>query len=271
VFEHIVVGLDGSALAEEAIPIARCLSRGRLTFLRVVSDPAELTEGEQSLRACARLHGAKLQIVVAPDPASAICAEVARIPGAIPVIATHGRTAWTEAIMGSVALRVLRESTHPVMLFRPTNREWRMRDRVKTIAALLDGSKFAEQILPHAIRAARSLSAGLLLLQSLPVESARAQNRQLLPPGDIMESSYLHRKAAEIETRHELKPEWDVLHGDPGPAICRSIQDMPGTILAMTTHARPAAERAVMGSVAAYCIRHAGTPLLLYWPRERQG
>jgi nucleotide-binding universal stress UspA family protein len=41
---------------------------------------------------------------------------------------------------------------------------------------------------------------------------------------------------------------------------------MTETILAMTTHARSGVQRVVLGSVAASCVRHAGVPLLLYWP-----
>ena len=49
-------------------------------------------------------------------------------------------------------------------------------------------------------------------------------------------------------------------------AICQHIKGMSETMLALTTHARGGVERAVLGSVAAKCIRHAGVPLLLYWP-----
>ena len=44
------------------------------------------------------------------------------------------------------------------------------------------------------------------------------------------------------------------------------FEGYPDTLLAMTTHARSGIERAVLGSVAGYCVRHAGVPLLLYWP-----
>ena len=268
-FDEIIVGLDGSALAEQAIPVARRLARGRLTFLRVVQDAAELADEEQHLGERARQHGAQLRIVVAPDTAGAIGAELAREPRALAVLATHGRTAWGEAILGSIALRVLREAQRPVVLYRPGETGWK-HERIETVATPLDGSAFAEKMLPHAVRAARSLSARLLLLQCLPAQKVRADAAPEAGT-DIVESSYLHRKAAELETRHGVEAQWEVLHGDSGPAICRFIEDMPGTLLAMTTHARPPAERVIMGSVTGFCIRHAGVPLLLYWPVERHG
>jgi nucleotide-binding universal stress UspA family protein len=84
---------------------------------------------------------------------------------------------------------------------------------------------------------------------------------------DVHESSYLHRKASEIKAAHGIAAQWEVLHGDPAEAICAYLSGMPDTLLAMTTHARTALERTVLGSVAGACVRHAGVPLLLYWPR----
>jgi len=82
-------------------------------------------------------------------------------------------------------------------------------------------------------------------------------------------SSYLHRKAAEIQANQGIEAQWEVLHGEPGDALCRYLKDMPETLLAMATHARAGAERFVMGSIAGFCVRHAAVPLLLYWPPLR--
>jgi nucleotide-binding universal stress UspA family protein len=258
--------LDGSALAERIIPLARCLSQaaaGKLVFLRVIQNPAEIAEAEAYLRECARLHGAQLRLAVSLDPAREIQNELMSEPRALAALATHGRTAWAEAIMCSVALAVVREAMRPVLLWRPQERDWNVADKITTVAAALDGSAFSEKILPHAVRAAQALSARLLLLQALPVGGAQTK----LPPeqkSDIVESSYLYRKTAEIKIAHGLDAQWEVLHGEPGAAICRYLGDMPETLLAMTTHARATAKRLVLGSVAGYCVRRAGVPLLLY-------
>ena len=66
-----------------------------------------------------------------------------------------------------------------------------------------------------------------------------------------------------------IEAQWEVLHGEPGDALCRYLKDMPETLLAMATHARAGAERFVMGSIAGFCVRHAAVPLLLYWPPLR--
>jgi nucleotide-binding universal stress UspA family protein len=106
-----------------------------------------------------------------------------------------------------------------------------------------------------------------LLVQALPV-GAPAAPLNKHEKSDISESSYLHRQAAEIKKKYAVPAEWEVLHGEPAAAICRFLKGMPETMLALTTHARGAVERAMLGSVAAECIRHAGVPLLLYWPEH---
>lgn len=269
-FDEVIVCLDGSSLAEKVIPLARGLTQattGKLIFLRVVEDLAEIHAEEEYLSNCARQYGAQLRVAVSAEPARAIRAELVREPRAIAALTTHGRTAWAEAVMGSVALRVVREAMRPVLLFRPQeSRE--APNKIITVAAALDGSRFSEKILPHAVRAARSLSARLLLLQALPVirPPTPLSNEE---PADIVESSYLHRRAGEIQAAHGIEAQWEVLHGEPGDALCRYLKDMPETLLAMTTHARAGAERVVMGSVTGNCVRHAGVPLLLYWPPRR--
>jgi nucleotide-binding universal stress UspA family protein len=268
VFEKLLVCLDGSSLADRIIPVALAIRRAAkstVIFLRVVQDAAEIASEEEALRERARLYHAQLRIVVSQEVEPAIRAELAREPRAIAALTTHGRRAWSEALMGSVASQVLHGSQGPVLLFRPQKGREAPRS-ITTVAAALDGNPSAEMILPFAIRAAQALSGRLLLLQALPVNhDDQISIRELQP--DVLESSYLERTAAAIQSRHGIEAQWDVLHGEPGDALCRYISDLPETLLAMTTHARSSAQKMLVGSVASYCVRHAGVPLLLYRPR----
>ncbi|MDP2604443.1 MAG: universal stress protein, partial [Deltaproteobacteria bacterium] len=83
---------------------------------------------------------------------------------------------------------------------------------------------------------------------------------------DTLESSYLHRIAAKINSKHTIDCDWEVLHGDPADALCRYVKGMPEAMLAMTSHARGGLQRALLGGVAAACLRRAGVPMLIYWP-----
>jgi len=267
-FEEIIVCLDGSSLAETVLPLARGLTAapgGTLTLLRVIAEPAELASEEDYLRQCALQYGAQLRVVVGADPADAIAAELARSPRAVAALTTHGRSAWTEAIVGSVALRVIRAARRPVIVHCPLDRDRAAAKKISQVVVALDGSEFAERMISHAAKAAKELGAQLTLVQALSADKP-ATPLQSHKAGDISEAGYLRRRAAHIKEKYAIAVEWEVLHGAPAAAICRYVKDMPETLLALTTHGRASLERAIMGSVAADCVRRAGVPLFLYWP-----
>lgn len=268
-FDEIIVCLDGSSLAEKILPLARGIAAAKgakLTLLRVVQDVAELAAEEDYLRDCARQYSAELSLLVADDAGAAIAAHLANHSNAMAALTTHGRTAWSEAILGSVALRVIRAAKRPVLIWCPIDKDGDAAKKIDNIVVALDGSALSEKIIPHAAETARLLGAGLVLVQVLP-----AQPVTPLTPGksDLNEAAYLHSKAAAIKKRYEMDAQWEVLHGDVADAICQFASTMPNTLLAMTTHARAGIERAILGSVAAACVRQAAVPLLLYWPHDK--
>lgn len=268
--DEILVCLDGSALAETIIPLAQGMGiaqRATLTLFRVVQDAAGFTAEVDYLRDMARRFEAQIRFAVSTDPAQAIIDELGKSPRALAAMTTHGRTAWAEAILGGVALRVLRGSEHPIILYRPLGSRREAPKKITTVCITLDGSEFAEKIIPFGVEAAKAMAAELRLIQALPV-TTQAPALSEEKRSDLMESSYLHWQAREIKKIYKVDAQWDVLHGDAADAICRYVANMPETLLAMTTHGRGAVQRAVLGSVAGRCIRHAGCPILLQWPHH---
>lgn len=267
-FDEILICLDGSALAEKILPLARGMASAagaKITLLRVFQDAGELPSEEGYLRAWARRFGAEARFVLSDDPAAAIVRELTGHPGALAAMTTHGRTAWVEAVLGSVALRVLRGARRPVLLFRPLGADVDAPKKIANVLVALDGSDFSERIIPHAAALARAQSACLLLLQAFP-PGARLPYVSERERSDIAASAYLHRKAGQIKRQYDIDCGWEVLHGEPVDAICRYVKDMADSLLAITTHARAGLERFVLGSVASGCVRRSGLPMLLYWP-----
>ena len=268
-FDEVLACLDGSQLAQEILPLAHGITTATsatLTLIRVVADADELAAEETELRQCARRYRAEVRFLLSADPAAAVIGELEAKPNAIAAMTTHGRTAWTEAILGSVALRVIQGSSRPVILYRAVSSDGEAPKRISTLVLALDGSEFAERMIPFAAEMTKALAARLVLVQALPPQPAipaLAGNSK----SDMLESSYLHGIAGKIKREHAIACEWEVLHGDPADALCRYVKGMPETMLAITSHARGGLQRALLGGVAAACLRRAGVPILMYGPR----
>jgi nucleotide-binding universal stress UspA family protein len=171
--DQVIACLDGSPYAEQMLPLAHCIAAAKpvpLTLLRVVADREEFSSEEGYLNEWARAYAARVKVLVSDDPPRAIIAELKKNPGAIPAMTTHGRTAWAEAMMGSVALEVVRGAGRPVLLYHPRSGSFAAPRKISTLVVALDGGKFAEAILPAAVELALLLASKLLLLQVLPPE-----------------------------------------------------------------------------------------------------
>jgi len=272
-FQEVMVCLDGSLFAEKILPYAQAIVGtvgGKLTLLRVVANEGESAAAQSYLQVCAGRWGAGIKVKIARlDAESSILEELSKNPGAIAAITTHGRSGLLEALMGSVALSVIRGARRPVLLYRPwaaaKAAEKDQEIKISSVVAALDGSEFSESILSFAAETARSLKAKLELVQVLPSQGSEEISAKL--KRDIVEYSYVRRQAEATRRGYGLEVGWDVLHGDPGEAICNHVQGRDDVILAMTTRARAGLEQAVFGSVTSECVRRAGVLLLVYWPR----
>jgi len=146
-FDRILIPLDGSRLAEEAIRPALALGRpfrAQYTLLQVVRSVTVLASLPEPPRADRRLLAqfamearqyveevasglrredlsVSTRVEVGDEPAEAI-ARVAAEERAVVAMATHGRSGLSRLVMGSVADAVLRRATPPLLLFRPRER-----------------------------------------------------------------------------------------------------------------------------------------------------
>lgn len=144
-FQHVLVPLDGSELAEQVLVRAAAIARltgARLTLLRVYSMmpgiggdlsgvgfslayiDATRAEAETYLAGVAerlRRQGLSVEQVLVRDarPAVAILDYAERNAVDLITMATHGRSAWLRFALGSVADKVVRGSHIPVLVLRP--------------------------------------------------------------------------------------------------------------------------------------------------------
>jgi nucleotide-binding universal stress UspA family protein len=135
-FQRLLVPLDGTTLAERAVPHAVALANvtgGRVLLLQAVADVRSFSDGGSatliarelraageyltSLRERYRIAGVPLDITVRLGRPAETIRWVARETGAdLVVMATHGRSGLRRERMGSVALAVLQGSVSLLLL-----------------------------------------------------------------------------------------------------------------------------------------------------------
>ena len=143
--DTLLAPLDGSALAESALPHVETLAKSmgaKVSLVQVITTPTmayPVTEGyafdpqmtanlERAAAGYLREKRTELEAkgfevettVKSGYPAAHIIDLAAESEGRLIVMSTHGRSGLGRWIMGSVADRVLRASYSPVLLIRPT-------------------------------------------------------------------------------------------------------------------------------------------------------
>lgn len=142
-YNKILVPLDGSRLAEAALPHAKCLASSddaHIYLLRVAvnpaaefsfSDPAlaaefiaameaETLDYLQSIRANLQRAGIRTSFLIREGPIAETIMDVAmEVKADIIVMSTHGRSGVSRWVLGSIADRVVSHSTTPILLIRP--------------------------------------------------------------------------------------------------------------------------------------------------------
>lgn len=269
-FERILVPLDGSVFSEEMLAHATGLAAVRgtpLTLMRVVDKGADEAEARAYVEALAARHGARGICVVAHgDVADTVLDEAAGVPHTLVAMSSRGRSGLMEAVLGSVAQRVVRGADAPVLVYRPTGRAPAGGGAVsvRRIVLPLDGSALSEVMGLQAAEFARWAGAELEVVRVVDATGAAG-----LPAGGelaALESGYVRSKATELGRSHGVPVNWDVLHGDPVQAIASHVAGHSDTVLAMVTRRQGAVETALLGSVTAGCLRQAGVPVLMRAP-----
>jgi nucleotide-binding universal stress UspA family protein len=177
-------------------------------------------------------------------------------------MASHGRTRVGKAVLGSVTADVVSLSSTPVLLVGPEyDPERPLNDQ--RLGVCLDGSRFAEEILPVAAQWATAFGFKLWLLES--ASPADLADLSQAPVADVVESSYVARVASKLPGDIN----WDVLHArQPVDGIIDYAEEHPVGVLAMATHGRRGWARMAEGSVALQVLHRAPCPILLVHPAE---
>ena len=282
----VLTPLDGSALAERAVPLAGQVARGRggrLVLVHVVSPRAEQGQPEVEgdivgllERVAADQRAAGLDVRVAiyngyfAAPGIILARAAAEQDAHLIVMSTHGRGGVARLALGSVADDVLRHTRVPVLLVPSLAAPELPTDRPVRVTVGLDGSELAE----------RGIEAAQQLFEPGQAELTLLRIVEPMPPGlaSAEITGYLYDPEAEREAADQYLSEVASRLG--GGVQTKSAyglaareltaQATPETtdLLVIATHGHSGLTRLLVGSVAAGTLARAKVPVLLVRPKE---
>jgi nucleotide-binding universal stress UspA family protein len=284
----ILVPLDGSELAEEALPVARQLAGAmgsQLLLARVtplmpwaVGFPSTagytspevyqrlLDEEDQAtkdyLEHLAREAGAAgittRTISERGDATSTLLDVLARERPDLVVMTTHGRSGLRRFALGSIADRLVRSGAAPVLLLRSFEEKTDVR-RLERALVPLDGSPLAEEALAMAVRLAGPVVRHIKLVRAvIPQLISETPEAQAYLDG-------VRQRLTEQLAGRSCVVEQRVVAGQAAEMIVAESEQDCDFIL-MATHGLGGARRWAFGSIMDRVLHAARVPLLVVRP-----
>ena len=300
----IMVPLDGSEFAEQALPIAEALAASLGAALRLVTvhdpklawlDPAEaaaamvdlgdsLREEEESYlqRKTGELaaRGRQVAHAIRKGEAAAELVKYAEAEKAdLIVMTTHGRGGVSRFWLGSVADRLVRQSDRPVLLLRPERAPATLDALLAEVLIPLDGSARAESVLRPVDELVRQAGGRLHFLSVVvppfifaPPPAPRGAGLEGAPVHQrkLHAYRYLRRLAQPLrESGRQVTTQVDVAT-DAAAEIVEHAARHDVQLVAIATHGRGGIARWALGGVADKVVR-AGTVAVLVFPTHGSG
>ena len=297
----ILVPLDGSPLAEEALPIAVDLAQRWREPLRLVAVhrsvvflfapesgiggyPAldrELRQNlENYMKATAeRLAGnSGLEVVPAileGDVVDALAHEANSCQARVIVMTTHGRGGVSRAFMGSIADGLVHHVRCPVLLTTPG--VWTTRTHSpatpRRVVVPLDGTPLSESVIDRALavyapgEVVLDLVSIVALPALIPPTTTGLSSRYDLIEHEVTAAGEYLRNLAERLRDLDVSVETKVLLDEQvSQAIVRHARAVHADFIAIASRGHTGAGRLFFGSVADKVVRTAARPVLVWNP-----
>jgi len=292
-YSQILIPLDGSKIAEKVLPYARSVARslkipvelmavteiltltaGKAHHLDALVDAAILRNQEYLQKIAKTFTGVSVDYTVeAGAPEEVIITKGAAKKGTLIAMATHGRSGIKRWLLGSIAEKVLRGASNPVLLVRADEKVGTEGEVTPSrIIVPLDGSELAEAVLPSVVELAQAIHLKVILLRSYTLKPILGGYERYIPDLDLnklkAESeedaiSYLGSKAQQLKSQglDDVTPLASA--GEAAETIIELAKGSPNSLIAMCTHGRSGVMRWVLGSVTEKVVRHSDNPVLV--------
>jgi nucleotide-binding universal stress UspA family protein len=291
----VMVPLDGSRLAEAAIPAAIAVARAfqvHVVLLHVLeADPPSDIHGQPHLatndEAIAYLRtaaeelsaaGVRVETHVHANPQRNVGVSIASHADELGidliVMANHGSGGIRGFLFGRVAQKVLQSGRRPVFAIPVNGRIAEPSSGVRRLALLLNRSTESESAIPIAVTFAKAFEAGIHLIFVVPTPGTLAAERSapatLLPSAarevlNLEERNaveYLDQLATSIRS-YGIDVTSSVARGEPSSRAVEAAERAGADLLVMTTHARGGLSGVLSGSVGSRVLARSDIPLLL--------
>lgn len=293
--EHILVALDGTSLAEAALPHTRLLAKllgARVTLLHVLEPvPPPLVHGERHLTKPAEAEEYLAAIAQQLTTAGIPCAvhvhseDVTRVAGGIVaheeelkpdliIMCTHGPGKLERLLRGSLAQQVVALGQTPLLLTNPGYLAPEQPVLLRRILVALDGDERHEGGYALACSLAAASQARLHLLSVVPELSSlagrRASQLRYLPGASWFLQRmnleklriYLGRLLAKAE-QQGIEVAGEIKYGKVPRTICSMAEDTDADLIVLATHGKAGAQAFWANSTAAQVQGQTVRPLLL--------
>jgi nucleotide-binding universal stress UspA family protein len=295
VFKNILVPLDGSKLAEAAIPVAASLAKtlnAPVTLLHIIEKdaPEEIHKDHHITRAdeasayldelAKRAFAAEMNVerhvhtaAVNDVAASIVEHAMTEFQPDLIVMCTHGKSGVRELLFGSIAQQVVAHGTTPLLLIKPEVASSTTFDPEKILVPL-DSGPVHDDSLPITQILAKAYGSEIYLLTVIPTfstvtgETAAASS---LLPATTSAMLEIRVENAEMDLQAHLeelkqagfRAKAEIVRGDPATEIVNLSERLNADLVVLTTHRKAGASAFWARSVAPNVTRRARVPILL--------
>jgi nucleotide-binding universal stress UspA family protein len=290
-FRRILIPLDGSPHAEQALPLAKLFAarfQSSVVLFQAIEpfskraheggalagdDLVELSrrQASQYLKTIGHSFPGGLAVeheVGVGSAATAILelAESAHID--LIAMATHGRTGLQRWVYGSVADKVLSGARLPILFVRASEAP-QAPVSIRRILVPLDSSTLAERALVVALQLAKTFDVEVALVRVCEPSAylqdgiaAATSSAALDEAVRVTVEEYLTEKTQEVRSQG-VRVRWETQFGVAAERILDAAQKQAASLVVMSTHGRSGIGRWILGSVADRVLCASRIPMLL--------
>lgn len=258
---RVLVPLDGSVRSRRVLPAAVAFAKQAGVNLELLSVHAPGGGWEQHLQSVADDLPVRDvdTTLVSTGPADEAIAELAdRVPGTVVCMATRARTGLSGVLVGSVAARVVRRASSPVMLIGPHASTADVPSTYTTLAVCLSGSERSARLVPIASTWARQLGIGVALVHG-HVQDAGTE--------DPVEATMtrLHTLAGQVPSDHP--PSVHAASGaTPADGVRRYLEQHRRALPLVSIRTGSRLEQLLPGGFTTELLQHAPGPVVTITP-----